>query len=328
MGNGQFLRLLKIDALIREQKFPSIKRLAAEFEVSSRTIERDIEFLKDRYNAPIQYDPQNRGYIYTQETFFLKSVFLTADEFFSVAIFERALRQYRNTPIEAQLKFVFKKLASALPSNVVSINTALLDESVTFVTDAIPEIDNETFAVIFKGVKACRTIRFMYRGLKQKKPHVRVVNPYHIVCQRGVWYVLGLCHEKKDIRIFSFSRMTALTLVEGGRFTVPADFNAELYVDKNVGVWASQRHVYTVRLLFRPDVAVFASERIWADELERKVHADKSFEVAFSTTQISEIKRFVLGQGASVTVLEPQELIAEIQKEITAMQVIYGRGRA
>ena len=109
-GKVQFWRLLKIDEMIRAKRFPTVRSLAKEFEVSKRTVERDIEFLRDRYEAPIEYDHSKCGYVYTQETFFLKSLFLTDEELFSAAVFEKALRQYRNTPIEGRLKAVFAKL--------------------------------------------------------------------------------------------------------------------------------------------------------------------------------------------------------------------------
>ncbi|MEL3900875.1 MAG: HTH domain-containing protein [Treponema phagedenis] len=69
-GKVQFWRLLKIDELIRGKKYPTAKSLAKEFEVSTRTIERDIEFLRDMYNAPISYDYSKRGYKYTSDSFF------------------------------------------------------------------------------------------------------------------------------------------------------------------------------------------------------------------------------------------------------------------
>ena len=56
--------------MIRERQFPTVSTLAKEFEVSTRTVERDIEFLRDRYEAPIKYDIKHGGYVYTEQTFF------------------------------------------------------------------------------------------------------------------------------------------------------------------------------------------------------------------------------------------------------------------
>ena len=322
-GKVQFWRLLKIDEQLRAKRFPTARSLAKEFDVSKRTVERDIEFLRDRYEAPIEYDHSKCGYAYTQETFFLKSLFLTDEELFSAAVFEKALQQYRNTPIEGRLKAVFAKLTELLPDDAVSVNTMWLGDSLTFIPEPSPEISPEIFDAVFSGVKARRAIRFQYRSLTQTEPTMRMCEPYHIVCQRGAWYVIGRCADKNEERIFSFSRMSGIEVLKDWAFELPTGFTVEQYIDKNVGVWLNRREPFTVRLLFSASVSVFAEEHIWNEEQTVLVHEDKSVEVSFKTTQFEEIKRFVLGQGATVQVLEPPELVQAVQKEIEEMRSLY-----
>ena len=322
-GKVQFWRLLKIDEQLRAKRFPTARSLAKEFDVSKRTVERDIEFLRDRYEAPIEYDHSKCGYAYTQETFFLKSLFLTDEELFSAAVFEKALQQYRNTPIEGRLKAVFGKLTELLPDDAVSVNTMWLGDSLTFIPEPSPEISPEIFDAVFSGVKARRAIRFLYRSLTQTEAAVRICEPYHIVCQRGAWYVIGRCADKNEERIFSFSRMSEIEVLKDWAFELPTGFTVEQYIDKNVGVWLNRREPFTVRLLFSASVSVFAEEHIWNEEQTVLVHEDKSVEVSFKTTQFEEIKRFVLGQGATVQVLEPLELVQAVQKEIEEMRSLY-----
>ena len=103
-------RILIIDEAIRSGSYPSIAELAEKTEVNNRTIERDIEYLRDMYEAPIEYDHEKRGYYYSEPNFFIKSVILTEGELFSVALFDRMLEQYRNTPLEGALRRVFNKV--------------------------------------------------------------------------------------------------------------------------------------------------------------------------------------------------------------------------
>lgn len=319
----QFWRLLRIDEEIRAGRYPTAEKLAALFEVSRRTIERDIEFLRDRYDAPIDYDAKRRGYFYASETFFLKSLFLSDEELFAVAVFEKTLRQYRNTPIEVRLQAVFSKLAALLPEDLVSVSTLWLDDGVTFISEPAPAIEPEIFEAVFSAVKRKRALKFFYRSLEQNEPSLRVCEPYHIVCQRGAWYVIGRCREKNDVRIFAFSRMSGISLLERDAFEVPEDFKLTDYIDTNVGVWLGKRTPFTVRLLFSPAVGVFAEEHLWSDEQKVKVLPDKSVEVSFSTTQFEEIMRFCLGQGATVKVLEPPELVQAVRKEAAKVAGMY-----
>ena len=58
-------RLIQIDKWIRSGTYPSVEKMVAEYGVSRRTILRDMEFLRDRYRAPLAYDKSRRGYYYT-----------------------------------------------------------------------------------------------------------------------------------------------------------------------------------------------------------------------------------------------------------------------
>ena len=64
--------------------YPSVERLMTELEVSRRTILRDIDELKIYYNAPIEYDRINKGYYYSDNTYFIKNMMLTESEVFAV----------------------------------------------------------------------------------------------------------------------------------------------------------------------------------------------------------------------------------------------------
>ena len=70
-------RIIQIDEDIRSGIYPGIQFLMDKHGVSRRTILRDIEFLRDRYQAPIECDRTRKGYYYTDPTFAIKNVLLT-----------------------------------------------------------------------------------------------------------------------------------------------------------------------------------------------------------------------------------------------------------
>lgn len=106
-------------------------------------------------------------------------------------------------------------------------------------------------------------------------------------------------------------------------FTVPSSFNAKDYVDKTMGVWLSAKTKYNVKLLFSSEIGTFAAEHIWHEGQTVKQNEDGSVEVSFETTQLPEVKRLVLGQGKTVKVLEPKELVEQIQDEIESIKNLY-----
>jgi predicted DNA-binding transcriptional regulator YafY len=314
-------RILMIDEAIRAGDYPSIEKLARRAEVNPRTIERDIEYLRDMYAAPIEYDRQRRGYCYSEPNFFIKSVVLTEGELFSVALFDRLLEQYDNTPLADDLRRIFGKIAHSLPERV-TVDTAGFDSQVSFVSEHQSRIDAKVFERIFTALKTGRTIRFNYRPLRKTTAMRRTADPYHAICQRGNWYFIGHCHDKQEPRMFSFSRTRNVTLT-GKHFDIPSGFRPEAYFDQAMGVFASARTPYTVELLIDSEISTYALERQWHDTQTVEQREDGSVYVTFTTTQMPEVLRWVLGQGHTVKVLSPPELIGMVKDEAEKARMMY-----
>jgi predicted DNA-binding transcriptional regulator YafY len=314
-------RVLMLDEAIRSGSCPSIAKLARKAEVNKRTIERDIEYLRDMYKAPIEYDRQRRGYYYSEPNFFIKSVILTEGELFSLALFDRLLEQYRNTPLEAALRRIFDKIVRSLPDNV-TVSTSALSPQISVISDHQGQIDAGVFEGIFTALKTKRTISFDYRPLQKTTVARRTADPYHAICQRGNWYFIGHCHDMNKPRMFSFSRVKKLELTKK-HFAIPPGFRSDSYFDKEMGVFASARTPYTVELLIGSEIGTFALERQWHDTQTVEQREDGSVYVKFTTTQMPEVLRFVLGQGHTVKALAPPELIAMVKDEAEKVREMY-----
>jgi proteasome accessory factor B len=127
-------RIMKIDDEIRSLKYPNAATLSTKLEVTQRTILRDLDYLRDMYQAPIEYDFTKRGFYYTEPNFFIKSVILTEGELFSIAIFDQLLEQYRNTPLEQKLRDIFGKIIKSLPDNV-TLDSVFSQTQTSFIPD-------------------------------------------------------------------------------------------------------------------------------------------------------------------------------------------------
>jgi predicted DNA-binding transcriptional regulator YafY len=315
-------RLLMIDNLIREEKYPNTAKLASKLEVTTRTIQRDIEYMRDIFGAPIEYDPTNRGFYYSEPNFFIKSVPLTEGELFSIALFDQLLDQYRNTPLESSLRTIFDKILRCLP-DTVSVDANFLTTQMSFIPDPAGQIDRKAFKAIFTALKMKQTIAFDYRSLSQDGYTKRMADPYHAVCQKGNWYFIGFCHDRKEPRMFSFSRIRNAAITQKP-FTIPPGFNPHEYFDREMGVWASARTPYTVELLFDKEIGTYALDRQWHSTQTIEQREDGSVCVKFTTTQLPEVFRWALGQGRTVKVLGPAELVEMVKGETEKVRGMYG----
>ena len=318
-------RLLMIDKAIRTAmengKKINTSNLSKLTGMNSRTIFRDIEYMRDVMNVPIEYDASKKSYYYTQENYYLKAVPLTEGELFSIALFDQLLEQYRNTPLEEALKNIFTKIVQSLPDNI-TVETGFLNSQVSFISDKIGNIELKVFQTIFNALQKKRTLTFEYRSLSSDEHISRNADPYHAICHRGNWYLIAYCHERKIPRMFAFTRIKKAILSKS-TFIIPTDFDPNKYFDKEMGVWASYQTPKTIELHFKKKAKLYATERIWHSSQTIKENKDGSITLKFTTTQIPEVSRWVLGQGHNVKVFKPAGLVKMVKEEIDKMKAVY-----
>ncbi|MDY2825988.1 MAG: WYL domain-containing protein [Treponema sp.] len=75
--------------------------------------------------------------------------------------------------------------------------------------------------------------------------------------------------------------------------------------------------------MFDKEIATYATNRIWHSDQTLEKREDGSVYLKFKTTQKKELLRFILGQGHTVKVLEPQELIEEVKEELKRTEKMY-----
>src|SRR5881394_1287963 len=137
-------RMLRIHQAIAAGQYPNASSLATEIEVVTKTIHRDIEFMRDRLGLPVEYDSRRYGYHYTQEVSSFPTVQISEGELFAMLVAEKALQQYRGTSFERPLMSAFSKLAAGLPDSV-SIHLSDWEQTVSFRTSAQPVVNLENF---------------------------------------------------------------------------------------------------------------------------------------------------------------------------------------
>lgn len=314
-------RILEIDKLIRSDTYPNATTLGEKFEVSRATINRDLDFLRDRYNAPIEYDSNRRGFYYTDKSFVIQNVMLSKSEIFSIFAIQPLLEQYRNTPLESSVKSIFQKIVDFVPGTV-TVDTGFLSDKISYIPEPKAEIQAGVFNTVFDCIRQKKTLEFEYKGNKDKKGQVRFADPLHIICRAGDWYMLAFCHNHNDVRMFSLARIEECDVTDRG-FEVPEGFSPEKFFDPSFGVWSSERTVMDVELLFVPAFQNYVMERNFHPSEKKEVRDDGSVFVTFKTNQFTQLINWIMAFGNSVEVLNPPELVQGMKKQAKELWNMY-----
>ena len=295
--------------------YPSVERLMAELEVSRRTILRDIDELKIYYNAPIEYDRINKGYYYSDNTYFVKNMMLTESEVFAVTGILPLMERYNNTPLKNTINKVYETLSQMLP-NQVEVQSSFTND-VEFIAAPIPVIQEEVFNAVFKATKLHKIMKYDYRSISatEYKPHE--LYPYKIYNQKGDWYILGYSPKHQKFATFTLARMKNIEL--GEDFKPDPDYKKKVHIDPNFGIWNNETKPQKIELLFDKSINTYILERTWHKNQKCKQNSDGTVYLSFESNQIQETLYWTLRFGAAVTILNPPELKAMYKDEVKKM---------
>ena len=171
--------MLRIHQAIQSANYPNATKLASELEVSTKSVHRDIEFMRDRLGLPIEYDSSRFGYYYTEEVSSFPTFQITEGEIFALVVAEKALQQYRGTNFEKPLISAIKKMEQVLP-DTISLNLADVEQTFSFRTRAEPILNLEIFDALAKATAQRRQVELHYRKAGRQQIERRLVDPYHL----------------------------------------------------------------------------------------------------------------------------------------------------
>ncbi len=248
----QYQRLLFIDRKIREGRYPSCASLGAEWEVSAKTIQRDIDYLRDQMGAPIAYDRSRHGLYYADKSWFLPAVILNEGDILALLVGTQALDLYKGTPVAGELKAIYSKLAQLLPDKV-SIAPELIFNRFSFAGMPCRPISADVWKTLIRGLLNQRVTRIDYASPRSRTPKTHTIHPLHMVNIEGDWYVLAHETRWKDVTQFAVSRIRKAELMDA-TFDPPKGFNAERLLKDRFGkfIHTDRRERTLVRLLFTP----------------------------------------------------------------------------
>jgi proteasome accessory factor B len=252
-------RMMRIHRAIQSGKFPNAARLAEELEVSSKSIHRDLDFMRDRMELPIAYDAGRRGFHYTQEVSAFPTMQITEGELFALIVAEKALQQYRGTSYEKPLLSAIKKMEQSLP-DTISLNLAEWEQTISFRTRAEPILNLQIFDALGKATAQRQQLELTYRKAGQSQAETRVVDPYHMANINGEWFLFAYDHLRKDIRTFVPARIKAVRPT-GVTFERTQKFSLEKRLRDSFGVHSAQGE-FQVAIRFNEQVGGTADEAV------------------------------------------------------------------
>lgn len=317
----QMERLLELDALLRSGKRHTADSLAQELERSERTIRKDLNFLRDRFGAPLEFTRQ-RGYHYTDSNWRLPTISLNKGELFALTLGARMLEAYAGSTYAPALRSAIARLAERLPEQTWVDLQQLADDRILFRGGAEIDLNPEVWHQIEEACRTQKTVQMVYYTASRDDVSERQFDPYLLHIYRGTNpYAIGFCHKRQEIRWFRVDRIKEIQLLEH-TFVRDPNFDAkghlEMIFQHEVG-----NVPVDVSIWFDSRTAPYIRERRWHPTQTIEEHADGSLTLQMVVRGLNDLKRWVLGYGKGAIVREPPELVELVRKEAQVMAGLY-----
>lgn len=304
-------RLISIIMVLLERKKISAKALADMFEVSLRTIYRDIETI-NMAGIPIVSTPGVNGGFHIMEKYKVdKKVFTTSD----IITLLKGLESVSSILSREEIVNAFAKVKSLIPAeqaNEVELKSNQL------IIDLQPWRGNQNLSLFLDSIKIAlqkqSLLSFQYFDRKGQMSN-RKIEPYKLMLKANSWYLQGFCLDKQDFRLFKLSRMSNLKILDA-TFT-PRELPE---VVSEFTHMMAQKQI-TIKLLIHKSIRDRVMDYCGSENMTP--HGDHHLIVLFPFIADDPGYDLLFSFGSKCECLEPPEVRAEMIRRIEDLSRLY-----
>lgn len=296
-------RLISIIMILNNKERVTAKELSEKFEVSTKTIQRDIETI-ERAGIPIVSYKGHEGGYGIIESYRVDRASMTKNE---IELLKSLLEGINETYKNEEVLSLINKFTAIEVNKGENRNNFIIDFSrwgkSGELTDKINILDN----AIMKG----RYIKFDYNNINGESSN-RKIEPYKIIFKALNWYIYGYCTLKNEMRVFKVSRIRNLVL--DGEF---------IYREVRTNNLFKEPEFETIEIIFRvkKEIRILLDDNFPTYEIINE--DDKNITIKINTPYNNWVYSMILGFGDNIEVLEPKFLREKIISKIKAMNNLY-----
>ncbi|HHV29533.1 helix-turn-helix transcriptional regulator [Acetivibrio mesophilus] len=314
---SQVSNALKMYMLLQKNGKMKISEIASMLETDERTVRRyrdDLEF------AGIYIDSERGKYGgYTlRNNNFLLGLNISSKEQYSLQLVERYLKDSQHIAAKDISSLVIKINAANSVENDTHVNL-YNHMAKEIVSNTDPDFERKKFLDLHEAVLLRKKIRIDYTSLNSGRK-TRIVHPYATLEYKNDLYFIGFCELKEEILDFKICRINNYELLNE-TFEKDESFSLEKCMENCIGIYKDKE--YNIKLKVKYPMSQIVKEKIWVSNQVITDLDDKSIIFEAKMRGLTEIKTWILGMGANVTVLEPDEVAEEIKNEINKMKNLY-----
>lgn len=312
-------RFYKIDALLQRGGAVPISRMLQELEVSRATFKRDIEYMRDRLHAPIEWDRDAGGYRYAGQdagegSQALSGMWFNSSEAYALLMMQTLLSELQPgllgshiEPLRARLRAVIETgqhAASAVEGRVRLISTG---------ARAVPD---KHFEVVATALLRRERLSLNYYVKGRGEASEREVSPQMLLHYRSSWLLCAYCHMRSGLRTFAMDSIEAVHVLSLPAAAVDKE-ELDSFVGEGYGIFSGSAVTWAT-LRFSAERARWVSRETWHPKQRMEHDPEGRLLLQVPYTDARELSMDILRHGHHAEVLAPAELRQRVATELLA----------
>lgn len=323
---SQTERLYQIDQLLHDRKVVSFAQLQDALGVSRATLKRDLEYMRSRLNAPIEWSREAGGYRFASAApavgpaYALPGLWFNEREIHALLTMQHLLS---NLGADGILQDHIGPLMARLNALLGSANDPAdaVRQKVLIASVGRRPLPMAHFQQLGKALLKGRRVRLSYAARSTAEVTEREVSPVRLVHYRENWYLDAWCHLRQELRNFSVDRITAVHVLDVAAKVVSRK-RVENALGPGYGIFA-QGKLQWATLRFSAYRARWVANEQWHPDQKGQMGTDGRYTLRVPYVDHRELMMDVLRFGADCEVVAPRDLRTRVAKEVLQMGAVY-----
>ncbi len=279
--------------------------------MSPATFKRDLEYMRDRFNAPVVWDAHAQGYRYervptTGPRFSLPGLWFSEEEAYALMMMEHLLASLdQGGFIGPHIAPLRARLTAMLGTGEATAEE--VRKRIKLLAFAPRKLPLAHFEALGRATIKRQRVHLIYYARSSDEVSERDVSPQRFVHYRGNWYLDGWCHLRNDLRSFAIDGVRNVTLLDAAAREV-ATRTLDAHLESGYGIVRGSGDVQWAKLRFSAERARWVASECWHPEQRGKLEANGRYTLELPYRDDRELLPEILKHAGDVEVLEPVEL--------------------
>ncbi|NND45463.1 MAG: WYL domain-containing transcriptional regulator [Xanthomonadales bacterium] len=315
-------RLYHLHNILNQRRTPISRHdLMERLECSQATLYRLVAELRDYLGAPLEQDPDTRGFYYDRsydQPFDLPGIWISPEELQALLTARQVLGNVQPGLLEGELASLQGRISSLLQKKGVETDEG--DSRIHIQAIAGRPVPGHLFQDVLGALVKRRRLHIQYHGRRRDQTSERTISPQRLTQYRNSWYLDAWCHVAKGLRSFALERIREQRLLdEAAREIDAADLSA--HFDHSYGIFSGPAS-HVAELRFSPEMSRWVAEEQWHPEQQGSLDSEGAWTLKLPFSDPRELVMDILRYGPEVEVRGPdflRDAVAEAAARTAAL---------